>query len=387
MTHEGVRDAFVDLDRVFRSSSWFQPRRMAWHRRNLAAAAEAGSDTYEEHFDYPEADVAGYLEAVDRIETLVRTNVTNAVMRPLLRASLDRRRVNARLAVLRQDDAYTEAQAEQVGVPSRQLVNLALAMLETPHTHEDANADIDAATMRQAIRTALTGYCLHGWRVECEPDMAAKASVNGSLRRIRVRSDAQFTPAAAERLVVHEVGGHVLRWANASHQDDALASLPLGSTTALEEGLALWREEELEVGSAAATRIYALRVVAVDQARTLGIMPLIRELTRWVDLPTSVETALRVKRGLIDPNGPGGATNDHCYLAGLITVQELPSHLRQRCLAVKWDLDHVLAAQPLFESGTLRPPILEADRDILLAGLPVNGPDAPTDRLITTTTG
>jgi hypothetical protein len=86
---------------------------------------------------------------------------------------------------------------------------------------------------------------------------------------------------------------------------------------------------------------------------------------------SSPSIAIRVKRGLVDPNSPGGLTKDHGYLTGLELVEELatdPAKVRL-LYATKWPVDMLAVAEDLAQVGALRFPSL-APCTVLLGVFP-----------------
>ncbi|MEI5675736.1 MULTISPECIES: tyrosine/phenylalanine carboxypeptidase domain-containing protein [unclassified Nocardioides] len=123
------------------------------------------------------------------------------------------------------------------------------------------------------------------------------------------------TPEVA-RTLVHEIGTHAYRTINAQSASGTIAGVFLGPDAHLtQEGLAVWWEYRLGLGSVAARR-YAARVVAVDIALHGSIYDVFNVLSRYLPSRLAATTALRVKRGLADPTLPGAYTKDHVYASG-----------------------------------------------------------------------
>lgn len=267
------------------------------------------------------------------------------------------------------DLAFAHAAPQIDGTPDASVLERARAVLALPvRVAETEQAGIDADGIAARMRSALDNYGLYEWTVDIHASMAAKASVNGVRKRLRIRQGIVLSGRSVDRLIVHEIGGHVLRWANAEAQPEPLAGLSIGQSTLTDEGLALWEETRAGLRDPAMDRLYAARAVAVDTARTNGIVDVAARIQPAVGLPAATEIALRVKRGLRDPNSPGGITKDWAYLGGLIKVEDL-SGTGEDTLDIlrvtKWSVDHLDLARSLRDEGLLIKPTFTADADRL----------------------
>lgn len=82
-------------------------------------------------------------------------------------------------------------------------------------------------------------------------------------------------------------------------------------------------------------------------------------------LESAVDLAIRVKRGLRDPNRPGGATKDHGYLSGLLKLRQMPADDVAALRATKWPIVMLPVIRELFDEGVLHNPELVFDADLL----------------------
>lgn len=349
------------------SANWTSPARAAYHRSLLSRCLEEGRSEYPEHFDYPEFNLRDYLLDLSEVKALINAEAPEHFRSAL---AADVARMEARAKSLSEGDlAYSHAAPKIDGLPDDTVLNRARAVLALPV--RDANTDeayIGAEVIAARMRTALDNYGLNEWAVELHESMAAKASVNGVLKRLRIRQDIVLGERSVDRLIIHEIGGHVLRWANAEAQPEPLAGLSMGPSTLTDEGLALWEETRAGLRDPAMDRIYAARAVAVDVARTHGIVDVVTLVEPAVGLHAATEIALRVKRGLRDPNSPGGLTKDWAYLGGLIKVEQLrgSSESSLDILRVtKWSVDHLDLAISLRDKGRLIGPTYTVDTDRL----------------------
>lgn len=365
---QAIVDAIHAHQRKFDTSAWIQPRGVVEELQTLATMLDCDIEDYPRHFTYPDAPVAEYLAHLDEIRQLVAAADLHPRLEALLAAHLDRLAQRGK-SVIAGDEEYSRLTVELDGLPTESLVKRGREILDQPQTQSnDAAASLSAPGAAQRLAQALTNYGLSDWRVEVSESMTARMSVNGPQRRVRVRSSASFTEREVRRLLVHEIGGHVLRWVNSTRQREPLAALPFGATIPTEEGLALWNEVRFDLADRATQRVYAARVLAAHSARTQGILAVGREILPDVGPGKAAEIAMRAKRGLTDPNNPGGATKDWSYLGGLEVVTQL-AHCRpdrHRLLqGVKWSMEHLDVVDDLAGDGLLQAPELTVDLERL----------------------
>ena len=157
--------------------------------------------------------------------------------------------------------------------------------------------------------------------VELSETISAKATAGS--KRIRLRSDARFSPHTMRQLLEHEAKVHAYTKRNGAEQP-VLTCMGLSSprTTMDQEGLATFAELITDTMDHRRLRRIALRVVAVaaalDGASFEQVVRLFEEGGQ--DPLESFQSAARIFRG---GNGRDGVvfTKDTVYLAGLLRVQ------------------------------------------------------------------
>lgn len=366
MGGEDLPAVYRELSARYRADRWVEPLDVAGQLGRLSAwLADGAAGSYLTGFDFDRSEVAAYAADWEGfLASLGDADIDDALRLRVQTEVEDKLRRAAALAA--DDDAgYSEFERTQVGLPQAELVQLAREILDgdlsglpfpMPPDAPDAEPVVTSSELRDRMSAALTAYNLADWTAIEDPNMTARASVNGPRRRIRVRAGTVFTPRDADRLLAHEVGGHVLRWANSQGQPEAWASVPLGRTVATEEGLAAWREVEFGLITKQQLRVYAARVVAVDAAQREGIAAVAGLLLPHVGVQQAAEIAVRVKRGLHDPNRPGGQTKDWGYLDGLLGICRLAGESPQTLTlmaGVKWPLEDVPLVTELHARGRL----------------------------------
>lgn len=342
------------LDRRYEPDRWYMPEAATDHRRQLRRLMETDQELpYPHQFTYPAAPVGQYLTDLRQADRLV-DEVDDPRLRHLAHGHLDRLRTKARALLLNRDQAFSDACRDLDGLPSEELVVDAEALLATPPPPPDPRL-VSADELAERVHRALSAYGLDTWSVTLDPNMAANMSVNGTLRRLRIRADAQFSEPGARRLVVHEVGGHVLRWENSRRQPEPLAALPFGRTVATEEGMALIQEARADLIDPSILRIYAARVVAVHLAQHQGITSVARTIATHIGTEAAIDIAIRVKRGLANPEHPGGTTKDYSYLHGLRVLSGIDTQTIDLLHSVKWSVDSIDLIEAMHSEGRLNP--------------------------------
>jgi len=338
---------------------------LAAHREALRAI-DVNSKTYSNVFSYSDEDIEEYLAGLVDIEEAVRSCQDLGRISDHVAERLRRDRLAATAVMARHDPEYSAAQRDLHGSPSEELVCQAKQSLDTSTSGHVAKekGGVTTAGLAQRMTDVLRSYGLTDWYVQVEENMTAKASVNGSLRRVRLRGNEVFSAFDADRLMVHEIGGHVLRWANSRRQPEPWAKVPMGQTIPTEEGLAVCRESEFGLLDQKNVRKYQVRCLAVSIAAHSGIMDVIRAISPYVDRDEAVEIAIRTKRGLLDPNAPGGATKDWGYYDGYLRMRSLressPSDYQLLC-GVKWPEEDLPLIKDLCAEGHIVEPVLVPD--------------------------
>lgn len=340
---------------------WTTPRGVAAHRARVTELIHSGREAYPEPFEYPIVDADAVRALCDDVD---KSAVDIESPSSLLRVGAHVNRVRRLVGSLAGDDdtEWAVTASELYGLPTRETRAAATRLLSAPEDHAEPHPR--PPDLRGMVESALGAYGL-GWQVKVSRSMAAKMSVSGPTNTVRIREGVEVSPLQARRLVVHEIGGHVLRWENSRRQEDPLLAVALGDTTPTEEGLAVLLEQEFGLHDVHQLRVYAARVLAVDLAQERGVIGVARHLAPLVGAASAAEIAVRVKRGLRDPNAPGGLTKDHGYLSGLLAVQGQRPETIELLRSVKWPIDALADLAARRARGELAAPVYVADARLL----------------------
>jgi hypothetical protein len=265
--------------------------------------------------------------------------------------------------------AYT---LRQFGTPDEATTAAAVRDLAaaSPTHAEDGAAVWSAEQARSVLAAVLHRAGLAGWSAEVPEHMVARMSVLGPERQVRVRRDAEFSTPELRRLIVHEIGTHAFRSANAQRQQLALLGVGSAGYLSTEEGLAAWHEREAGLASQDVRRRYALRYLASRAALDGGLRAVVDRLVGHTTVAEAFDLAARVKRGLVDTSAPGGFIKDQVYFGGLTEVHGyLAAHPEDYDLlmASKWSLGQIPLLRELRAAEVLLPPTYRVDRAIELA--------------------
>ncbi|GHJ45608.1 hypothetical protein Cs7R123_29500 [Catellatospora sp. TT07R-123] len=244
-------------------------------------------------------------------------------------------------------------------------------LAEHPADEHPPAADWTADRAADAMRTVLAEAGLAQWSVEQSEHLAERMSVVAAESTVRVKRGAVFTAAEVRRLIVHEIGTHVLRAANGRHQALRILGHGLSDSAPAEEGLAVWHEHRAGVADVDAMRRNALRVLACQAALGGDFRTVFAQLVPHTSPDEAFSLTLRVKRGPADTAAPGGYLKEHVYFMEFLTVgAHLAAHPGHHDLlmAGRWSLSGLDALLRWQDGGLLAEPAYRLERVVELAG-------------------
>jgi uncharacterized protein (TIGR02421 family) len=270
--------------------------------------------------------------------------------------------LDRRLGMLadRETPSFVAGSLQVFGRPDAALRALARRLLARvpPRTRDEAGGRaLDAAAFAARAERELDHYrARHPGlesRAEVRDDYSGLVVSQGSLI---VGASTRVPRARVEALLSHEIGTHVVTWANGRAQPFRQLSVGLPDCEELQEGLAVLAEYLVGGLSRPRLRLLAGRVLAVE--RMLGGAAF-EEVTRELEGEhsfsgrTAFTIAMRVFRG-------GGLTKDFVYLRGL---DQLLAYLGrggeiEPLLVGKLGPDHIGMVKELQWRGILRQPPL-----------------------------
>ncbi|MFW5865776.1 MAG: tyrosine/phenylalanine carboxypeptidase domain-containing protein [Nanoarchaeota archaeon] len=174
----------------------------------------------------------------------------------------------------------------------------------------------------ESLLSRIRSYGLSGWTVEYG-NYLSSVSVSSGTRTVRIKKGVMFSKKQLDKLLIHEVGTHILRMENGHRQRFRIFAHGLPGYLPTEEGLAGYNERRNGLGSAQIERAYALRALATHLSVSQGFVQVYDGIRPFVDDDyTAFLIVTRAKRGLGDTSRPGGYLKDHCYLQGKLLIEE-----------------------------------------------------------------
>ncbi|MBA2540752.1 MAG: DUF1704 domain-containing protein [Deltaproteobacteria bacterium] len=271
-----------------------------------------------------------------------------------------RRELDRQLTLLEDRDTprFRYGSIQLYGGVEDELLEDALAILSrVPSSTQRSTARCDATTFAERARDELAIYR------RSYPTLATTITIRDDITSLLVSRGDMLIPETldvpahrVDALLQHELGTHVVTYANGHAQPLHVMAAGLAGYEALQEGLATFVEYLVGGLDGDRLRMIAARVVAVRRLlEDVSFPQVVAELVdeHRIALRTAFTIALRVFRG-------GGLTKDAIYLRGLV---QLLAHLRaghaiESLLVGKLALEQVGLVEELLRRGILVPPVL-----------------------------
>jgi hypothetical protein len=232
--------------------------------------------------------------------------------------------------------------ANLYGFPTKEEVQRAnelLAGLEHPiQGYGGRHADITPTDMKLEVEKHLMRLGIRNWQVVIE-NSSARITVNPLLQRITLNKDSSFALKEKKRLIVHEIGVHVVRSLNGSKQPFIIFGMGFPNYLMTEEGLALLCEKRASLLDDQSLIKYCYRLIVTHYCRELGFVGCFEKIRGLLPDADSFDIVARVKRGLLNTADVGGFTKDQIYLKGLWKVEQLHNNDIQALFVGKIGID------------------------------------------------
>ncbi len=351
-----VHEIDLAIDRSLTEISGRLPMLLLLTPTNVPEAREnyLARGIYEPQFTYaPLPD----LEAIEcELEAINPENATDPVLIHMIRGlhrELDRR---IDLLKVRDSDQFLAAAVEEYGHVDRPLLDLAKSILDSFPRRRRHQERVAAPAVASVMMREIEQYRIRF------PELAARVHISDTATGVLVENGQVFigtdTTIDADRLdqlVQHEVGVHVLTYANGSVQPLRMLSLGLAGYEETQEALGVLAEHLTGGLKPRRLRILALRVIAAQSVSDHATFRETFELLRaeGTDRQLAFTTAMRAHRS-------GGMTKDALYLGGLT---RLFAFLREggdleTLLVGKMSMEYQPLVKDLLERGVLvQPPL------------------------------
>ena len=284
--------------------------------------------------------------------------VEDVTVQALLRECRDETEAHVRMILDVGTPQFLPGSLRAYGAPDDDLVALArdvVALLDARPAPTEGGAVVGATAFAAAARAELEFYHARSEHVPVEVEV--RDDIPGSLMvssgRLLVGSATHLDADRVDALLAHEVGTHVLTYANGCAQPLEQLRHGLAGYQDLQEGLAVLAEWLVGGLTAGRFRTLAGRVLGADAlVQGADFVETFRLLVDTAGLSdrAAFVVALRLYRG-------GGLTKDMVYLRGL---RDLLAHLGRGgafwpLFVGKIALRHLPAVEALHARGVLRP--------------------------------
>ena len=214
-------------------------------------------------------------------------------------------------------DSFSQKAISVYGRPDKELISKVKKFLELEVKEREFKYDTISSI--KGFLESLLGLGFK-WTV-MEKEMLVGASFNIASRIIYINKNRKFSDHDLRRLIVHEIGTHIMRAENAMKQKYKIFLIGFPGYLATEEGLAVYNEERAGLLSNEVLKNYAGRVMAVELSLKNSFSTVYNELCEYFPKEQAWILALRSKRGISDTSKPGAYTKDHLYLKGWYDVK------------------------------------------------------------------
>jgi uncharacterized protein (TIGR02421 family) len=204
------------------------------------------------------------------------------------------------------------------GLPNHDVLDRAASLMTLESDNEDRQIP-----SRKAVHMVQAEINHYGFDyVVSTKNMSSAAMVLVGKKKIFIRDRFHFSDNYIKRLIIHEIGTHVLRAENGREQPFQVFFHGFPNYLSTEEGLAVVNEERFGLLNNENLKDYAARAVAVKMAMSKSFSEIYRYLIGFLPHQSAFRIATRVKRGLCDTSKPGGCPKDYVYIDGYLKVKD-----------------------------------------------------------------
>ncbi len=203
-------------------------------------------------------------------------------------------------------------------LPTMDVLEKAIGFLSMESEKEEKNIPSPKAV--NILQAEIKHYGFD-YRVS-EKNMSASAMVLVAKKKIFIKDKFSFSDNFVKRLIIHEIGTHVLRAENGREQPFMIFFHGLPNYLATEEGLAVVNEERFGLLNNENLKNYAARAIAVRMAMNKKFSDIYNYMLEFFPPNTAFRIALRAKRGIADTSRPGGCPKDFVYIDGYLKVKD-----------------------------------------------------------------
>lgn len=153
--------------------------------------------------------------------------------------------------------------------------------------------------------------------------LASRVSISSYKHLLELKPKAKFTELDLERLKVHEIGVHFMRYFNAQKLKFDVFKTGTAGYIETEEGLAVYNEEKAGVLQKHQLFVYAGRVLATYYALRKSFYKVFHILKSYgFDDEEAWRMTFRAKRNICDTSLAGGFSKDYVYFSGYHKIKK-----------------------------------------------------------------
>jgi len=165
----------------------------------------------------------------------------------------------------------------------------------------------------------------YSWCIKYKNDTSKSVTIGNKFRYILIPKDSTFSKLRMKKILVHEIGTHLLRSINGVKLGyEIFGKATVAAYLYTEEGLAVYNEEMYGLITKKSVKRMALLSYNVYLAHKYfySFRDLYNLNIAFLPPKEAFSVAYRIKRGLSDTSGPGGYTKDATYFKGAILTQK-----------------------------------------------------------------
>ncbi len=269
--------------------------------------------TYNPQFEYKELSFNpnGLYARIKRLE------FPDSAMGIIWRKKVDEIQRKIQLLEARGTDHFTSQSIYLYDSPDEKLLQEAIKEAKKmPRKFPEPAKVLNSKEAKEIFEKAIEDYGLKGWRVKIKKDMVSDA-IAGKENSVMLREGAVFTMERLKGTIAHEIETHVFRAMNGAQQPYKIFQRGLADYLTIEEGLAVYNQEQTESTDTPKKYWPASSVIGIHKALNGSFVDVYNEILRYrFDHDRAWKVALKAKRGLTDTSRPGAFTKDFVYFKG-----------------------------------------------------------------------
>lgn len=222
----------------------------------------------------------------------------------------------------RENPKFCDYLSNLYGKPGDNFYNHAINQLKTLNVESKDMQKISFLEMKERIVSELNKKKINNWHIKIK-NSSSRLAIDLITKEIIIKKNEYFNLDEINRLLVHEIGTHVLRYENGSKQKYMIFKKGFPDYLKTEEGLAILSEYKNNLLSSKDLIKYCCRLIASYHCFNLDFWDIFRVINNYLEVGDAFDVVARVKRGLIHTDNLGGFTKDQIYFTGYLEVKNL----------------------------------------------------------------